>query len=97
MTKRPGSNVTYDAAASMRLHQAQVRFLGNLVRWNPPEPVESASESAELTAVDKGRFLALVAEPSRVEVRSEYAGSGRPVPSGMGQSVPGILALACPR
>ncbi|NNM34694.1 MAG: ABC transporter permease, partial [Gemmatimonadetes bacterium] len=82
----------YDTAAEIRLHQAQVRFLGNLMRWNPPRPAEG-QPAPELGAVEKGRFLSLVAEPARVTIDVSHAGRGRPVPSGMGQSIPGMLTM----
>jgi ABC-2 type transport system permease protein len=98
LTRRASSNMSYDLAAEVRLHEAQVRFLGNLARWagaadstlvtgDPDAP------APQLDAAEKGRFFALVAEPSHVEVQSEFAGQGRPVPSGMGQSIPGVLVM----
>jgi ABC-type multidrug transport system permease subunit len=84
-TKKPGSNVEYDAAADVRLHQAQVAFLGALVAWNQV----GGGEAEEARA----RLRRLIAEPRRVTVVEEYAGRGRPVPSGAGQSIPGMLTM----
>ena len=50
------------------------------------------SES-QLSEVEKGRLLAMAAEPSRVKVIDKIAGHGRPVPHGAGQSIPGMLAM----
>jgi ABC-2 type transport system permease protein len=84
--KRSDSNIEYDAAADVRLHQAQVAFLGSLVAWNQP-----AGEEAD--AQRKADFLALVGEPRRIGVEEEQAGDGRTVPSGSGQSIPGMLTM----
>ncbi len=98
LTRRASSNMSYDLAAEVRLHEAQVRFLGNLIRWAGAADsvaVEEAVEESDRTldSAEKGRFLALVAEPSTVTVASEFAGRGRPVPSGMGQSIPGVMVM----
>jgi linearmycin/streptolysin S transport system permease protein len=98
LTRRATSNMSYDLAATVKLHQAQVRFLGNLARWagaadSISEPSASTLPAVSLDPAEKGRFFALVAEPPRVTVQSEYAGRGRPVPSGMGQSIPGVLVM----
>jgi ABC-2 type transport system permease protein len=85
-SKKSNSNVEYDAAADVRLHQAQVAFLGALVAWS-----QSATE--ELTPGRKDELLALIAEPRRVTVEKIHAGRGRPVPSGAGQSIPGMLTM----
>jgi len=95
---RSGSNVSYDFAAQVRLHQAQVRFLGNLVRWAGVGDSTQAgpggvNDPALLDAAQKGRFLAYVAEPPTVTIESSYAGQGRPVPSGQQQSIPGVLVM----
>ena len=84
--KRSDSNIEYDAAADVRLHQAQVAFLGALVAWNQP-----AGEEADTQR--KADFLALVGEPRRIGVEEEQAGDGRTVPSGSGQSIPGMLTM----
>lgn len=84
--KDAGSNIEYDAAADVRLHQAQVAFLGALVAWNQP-----AGE--KVTPERKAAFLALVSEPRRILVEERQAGDGRTVPSGSGQSIPGMLTM----
>lgn len=92
------SDAGYDFAAQVRLHQAQVRFLGNLVRWagvgdSTRAGPDGIADAADLDAAEKGRFLAMVAEPPLVKVESRFAGTGRPVPSGTRQSVPGVLVM----
>ena len=84
-TKKSGSNVEYDAAADVRLHQAQVSFLGALVAWEQGKQDGAGDRKEEL--------LALIAEPRKVTVVEEYAGRGRPVPSGAGQSIPGMMTM----
>lgn len=92
LSSRSRSNASYDLAGAVRLHVAQVRFLGNLVRW--AAAADSASiDPASLDTAEMGRFLAMVSEPSRVTVESRNAGRGRPVPSGTGQSIPGVLVM----
>jgi ABC-type multidrug transport system permease subunit len=130
LIKAASSNLEYDFAADVRLHRAQVAFLGNLVRWDgertaragqtegggqalgalaaragaalagnagidlgglAPRPAEGPA--LPVTEADRARLLELVAEPSRVTVASSHAGRGRPVPSGAGQSIPGMLAM----
>jgi len=92
LDKEADSSVSYDMAADIRLHQAAVRFLSNLMRWNPPLPQEG-QPAPEIDAASKGRFLSLVSEPPNVTIQSSHAGRGRPVPSGMGQSIPGMMAM----
>lgn len=89
LTKRADSNASFDFAAEARMHQAQVGFLGSLARWLPLQPVAAS----QIDDADKGRFFAMIAEPPIVAVQPSFAGRGRPVPSGMGQSVPGMLAM----
>ncbi|NCQ33626.1 ABC transporter permease, partial [bacterium] len=86
LTKKSDSNLEYDAAAEVRLRQVQARFLGALARWNQ----EAVSE---ISVADQEALLALIAEQPRLTVAAEFAGSGRPVPSGAGQSIPGMLAM----
>ena len=98
MRSRARASATYDLAGSVRLHLAQVRFLGNLVRWagvgDSTRIGPGAIDDVErLGPSEMGRFLAMVAEPNRVKVESRMAGTGRPVPSGMGQSIPGVLVM----
>lgn len=91
-TKRPTSNVSYDAAADLNLHKAQVRFLGNLMRWEL-DPKLGRQGAAALSPVEKGKFLSLVNDPPTVTLETSTAGRGRPVPTGMGQSIPGMVAM----
>ena len=85
-TKESGSNIEYDAAADVRLHQAQVAFLGGLIRWEHQTGATVTSEDAE-------RLRKLIADPPRVTVTQSFAGTGRPVASGAGQSIPGMLTM----
>ncbi len=84
--KKSQSNIEYDAAADVSLHQAQVAFLGGLIRWEH-------QTGATVTAADEGRLKKLIAAPTRVTVAQTHAGTGRPVASGAGQSIPGMLTM----
>ena len=90
--KVSGSNVEYDAAADVLLHRAQVAFLGTLIRWHQALP-DSTVSLVQLGEVEKGKLLAMVAEPALITVEDRFAGKGRPVPSGAGQSIPGMMAM----
>jgi ABC-2 type transport system permease protein len=90
------SNVDFDLASEVRLHQAQVRFLGNLLRWTAEMPAVRPGRGLEPDAIDataRQRFLDLIGEPSRVTIASSFAGTGRPVPRGTRQSIPGVLVM----
>lgn len=90
------SNLDFDLAAEVRLHQAQVRFLGNLLRWTsePGAPRIGAGAPADLLdETARQRFLDLIAEPSNVSIETSFAGTGRPVPRGNRQSIPGVLVM----
>lgn len=91
-TKHPDSNLSYDVAAEMHLHRAQVAFLGTLIRWEQ-ELSRRFDHIDQVGEADRARLLALAAEPSLVTVQDRWAGEGRPVPSGAGQSIPGMLAM----
>ncbi|MGD9546394.1 MAG: ABC transporter permease [Candidatus Krumholzibacteriia bacterium] len=95
-TKKSDSSVEYDAAAEVRLRQVQASFLGALILWNRAAPDSAALAAGtvpEPTEQEKAALLALIAEPPTVTVEQSFAGQGRPVPSGAGQSVPGMLAM----
>ena len=85
-TKQSQSNIEYDAAADVRLHQAQVAFLGALIRWNHPSGTPA-------TADERERLKTLIEESRRITVTQSFAGQGRPVASGAAQSVPGMLTM----
>lgn len=90
------SNTDFDLAAGVRLHLAQVRFLGNLWRWSGERTAPAVGPGVDPAAIDaaaRQRFLDLVGEPSRVTVAAENAGTGRPVPRGTRQSIPGVLVM----
>lgn len=95
---RSRSSATFDLAGTVRLHLAQVRFLGNLVRWagvgdSTTVGAGGVDEVEALGAAEMGRFLAMVSEPNRVKVETRMAGTGRPVPTGTRQSIPGVLVM----
>jgi len=92
LEKAARSDAEFDLAADVRLSRAQAGFLGNLIRWDG-ERAAGATAGAEIAPAARERLLALIAEPARVTVKSGVAGRGRPVPSGAGQSIPGMLAM----
>lgn len=87
-TKKSDSNIQYDAAAEVRLRQAQAAFLGALILWDEPALADSTP-----SIPSRERLAALLAEPRLVTVEARHAGRGRPVPTGGGQSVPGMLTM----
>jgi ABC-2 type transport system permease protein len=89
--KRERSNTDFDLTAQVRLHQAQVRMIGDLARWKATRDTTIATDPR--SAAEMGRLIALSQEPVNVSVKSEYAGRGRPVPSGTGQSIPGVMVM----
>lgn len=90
--KAARSDAEFDLAADVRLNRAQVGFLGNLIRWDGERAAGGAADIV-ISPEARERLLALIAEPARVTVKSGVAGRGRPVPSGAGQSIPGMLAM----
>ncbi len=95
-TKKASSNLQYDAAADVRLRQVQAAFLGSLIQWNhaaPDSATLAAGRTPVITPAARDSLLKLIALPPEVTVEQEFAGHGRPVPSGAGQSVPGMLAM----
>jgi len=92
VVKEATSDINFDLAADVHLHRTQVAFLGTLIRWEQETGRHFPSVS-QVGEADKGRLLALAAESSLVTVEDRYAGRGRPVPSGAGQSIPGMLAM----
>jgi ABC-2 type transport system permease protein len=91
LVKRERSNLDYDLTAEVHLHQAQVRMLGDLARWSATRDTTQAADPT--SPAELGRLIALAEEPLNVTVRSGFAGRGRPVPSGTGQSIPGVMVM----
>jgi ABC-type multidrug transport system permease subunit len=79
----------FSLAAEANLLRATARTLGLLVEMNAagklPPKTDAASASAELDR--------LAARPHLVSLAVSMAGKGRPVPSGIAQSVPGTLTM----
>ncbi len=92
--KSATGNIQYDAAAEVRLHLAQVAFLGNLIRWDALRGARDGADGGFPVAdADRALLDTLIDEPPSVTVQSGFAGRGRPVPSGANQSIPGMLAM----
>jgi len=79
LEKTSGANEEFSLAAEVDVVRAIVRIVGRLAETGP-----SASP---------GAFAALAARPPLVTVAASTAGSGRPVPQGFAQSVPGTLTM----
>ncbi|MCP3977840.1 MAG: ABC transporter permease [bacterium] len=86
--REPNSNQDYGFAAQVHIMRAIARSLGRLIEIDRVEPLP-AGDPAELEA----QFLRLAAEPPRVTLDVTTAGVGRPVPTGLAQSVPGMLTF----
>jgi hypothetical protein len=85
LEKQPGSNAEFGIAAQVHVTRAIVRTLGRLIELQG---------DARLAASDPGeRFRELGARAPLVRLEVSSAGIGRPVPSGVRQSVPGILTF----
>lgn len=82
----PDADEQFSMGAEVHVMQAQLRVLGRLLEMKLDPEVTVAADEA--TAA-RYRELAAAAPPVRLAVSS--AGEGEPVPSGFGQSVPGIL------
>ncbi len=92
-TKKSSSNLQYDAAAEVRLRQVQAAFLGALILWDHAVADSSRGQTLVISPAAQDSLLALIAAQPLVTVEQEFAGQGRPVPSGAGQSIPGMLAM----
>ena len=84
-----GANEDYSFAAQFHVVRAMARLLGRLVEMNGAAPL--AGRAADPGAPDELRRLA--SRPKLVQLEVSTAGTGRPVPSGLAQSVPGILTM----
>ena len=80
---RPDANIEYSLAAQMHLVRTIVRTLG---RW-----VEMSASGDAATEDPAAAFRRLGERPPLATLEVSTAGWGRPIPSGFGQSVPGIL------
>ena len=79
LEKTSGANEEFSLAAEVDIVRAIVRIVGRLA--------ETGSTASQST------FAALAARPPLVTVAASTAGSGRPVPQGFAQSVPGTLTM----
>jgi ABC-2 type transport system permease protein len=64
--------------------------MGSVMEWGASAP---SVRPLRVDAAFAGNLARAAAEPRRIAVRTETAGRGRPVPSGMGQSLPATIAL----
>lgn len=88
------ADATASLVAQMHVQRAVLALLARMTEALPAAATEGAA--GETLAVG-GPFLAeldrLAAEPPLIGVRAETAGRGRPVPSGMRQSLPATVIL----
>ena len=71
--KQSSSNIEYDAAADVRLHQAQVAFLGGLIRWEHTTGATISCWSRSAGLSDRIWLLVLSFGDTRSK---EFAGDG---------------------
>lgn len=84
----PDADQTFGMGAQIHIWRGILRLLARFVEMELS--VEGVPEDPDAAAV---RFAAIAAAPPLVRVAVETAGTGDPVPSGYGQSVPGILTM----
>lgn len=85
LVKDEGSSESFGVAGEVHTFRAIARTLGILVEM---------SEAGTLANADAERIFAeLDARPDTVTLDVDHVGTGRPVPSGYGQSVPGTLTF----
>lgn len=85
LEKEPGSDDQFGFAAQTHIVRAIVRTLSRLVEMRQEGTLEAEGPD------ERFRVMGRREPPVRLEVST--AGSGRPVPSGRAQSVPGILTF----
>jgi ABC-type Na+ efflux pump permease subunit len=84
LEREGGSSEAFGLAGQAAAVRASARTLGRLVQ------MRHAGEGAEAALAE---FEALAEAPRAVSLRVSAAGSGRPVPRGYAQSVPGMLTM----
>ncbi len=84
--REAGSNQEFGLAGQMHVVRSIVRAVGRLIEMRP-----SAEQASDETA--GRRFRELGERPALVKLAVSDAGTGRRVPSGFSQSVPGILTM----
>ncbi|HEX9733446.1 MAG TPA: ABC transporter permease [Thermoanaerobaculia bacterium] len=83
----PEADRQFDMGAVVHVRRAQLRVLGRLLEMKlDPDFVAADAASSE-------RYRALAAAAPPVSLAVSTAGAGQGVPSGFGQSVPGILTM----
>ncbi len=80
--KASASDLEYDFAAELLLRKATWRLIGALLRDEGLESDEPGGEEESVAIEERARLVTL---------NASHAGRGRPIPSGLGQSVPGVL------
>jgi ABC-type multidrug transport system permease subunit len=87
--KEKDADTDFSRAAEVHALRAITRTIGLLVEMSSagklPSKVDAAAAAAE--------FERLTARPRQVSLEVATAGRGRPVPTGLAQSVPGILTM----
>jgi hypothetical protein len=89
LERDPGSSEDFGIAAQVHVVRAIVRTLAGVIEL-AEEGVSADGDSDQ--ALERLRELAR--RPDLVRLEVSYAGSGRPVPAGRAQSVPGILTMS---
>jgi len=87
---REDADETATVVARMHAQRAVLALLARLALTLPPG---AATETLAFEGGHLAEFQRLAAEPPLIHVQAETAGRGRPVPSGMRQSLPATVVL----
>jgi ABC-type multidrug transport system permease subunit len=87
LVKEADASQDFSLAAEVHVIRAIVRIIGRLIEID----AAGASDGAPPGLVE--RFRAAMGRPPLVALESSTAGTGRPVPRGFAQSVPGVLTM----
>ncbi len=102
LTVRANADSEFSMTAEMHIQRAIIATLVNLIESDrrlsgaPDDQTPGALNAIQPLEIDtefERVFAAVAAEPPRITMASENAGSGRPVPGGMRQSLPAMLTL----
>lgn len=84
----PGARSEPNAVAALHVTRSLARLIGNLVEMRQ---VAGEAEPLGRQADRLQAYRALAGRKPLVAVETSYAGTGRPVPQGFGQAVPGMM------
>jgi ABC-2 type transport system permease protein len=88
LVPQPDANARATVVAEIHVFRALTRLIGSLVEMREAAGPEG---SLDLQADRLEEYRQLAAREPLVRVETSYAGRGRPVPTGFGQAVPGMM------